>query len=465
MSKLFLTNIDLNGNQLLNSTFQKAATAPTVPTPVSGQMYYNTTDNFLYVYNGTTWDKVLESGSVVNADIASGANIDTAKLSARTISGKNLGSNLDTLTFDVALGSGTYNGSAPVTVTPRASSTSQTGIVQLTDSTSSTSITTAATPNSVKTAFDLANGALQRSTGGTMAGAINMGSTTGADGFNITGLKTPANALDAATKGYVDATRSGLDVKDSVRVATTANITLSSTQTIDTVAVIAGDRVLVKNQTNNTENGIWVVAAGAWARAADASQGTLSSGAFTFVESGSAAQADSGWVMTTDGTITIGTSPIAWSQFSGAGQIDAGAGLTKTGNTIDVVTADVSRIVVNPNSIDLATVTIADTTPNQGNTAITGVTKDSYGRVTGVATSTRKATPQNPLLTVNSGSAVWTITHTLNTQDVIVQLREVATNETVEAEVVMTNSTTVTVTIASTAANIPLNTYRAVIIA
>ena len=63
MSKLFLTNIDLNGNQLLNSTFQKAATAPTVPTPVSGQIYFNTTDSFLYVYNGTTWDKVLESGS------------------------------------------------------------------------------------------------------------------------------------------------------------------------------------------------------------------------------------------------------------------------------------------------------------------------------------------------------------------------------------------------------------------
>jgi hypothetical protein len=292
-----------------------------------------------------------------------------------------------------------------------------------------------------------------------------MGSTTGSDGFNITGLKTPANALDAATKGYVDATKSGLDVKDSVRVATTANITLSSTQTIDGVAVIAGDRVLVKNQTNNTENGIWVVAASAWARSSDADTGTkLTGGSFTFVEEGTNQQ-DSGWVMTTNGTITIGTSAIVWSQFSGAGQIDAGAGLTKNGNTLDVGTASSARIVVNTDNIDLATVTASNTTPTISTTVITGVTVDSYGRVSGVATSTNKYVVQNSLLTVTSGSATWTVTHSLGTKDVIVQIRQVSNDEVVEADVVQTSTSVTTITIASTAASIAADTYRVVVLA
>jgi len=191
----------------------------------------------------------------------------------------------------------------------------------------------------------------------------------------ITNLATPTADTDAATKGYVDAARSGLDVKDSVRVATTANITLSGTQTIDGVSVVAGNRVLVKNQTTGAQNGIYVVAAGAWTRATDAdSNAEVTGGMFTFVEEGTS-QADSGWVLTTDSPITVGTTSLAFAQFSGAGQITAGNGLSKTGNTLDVGTASSARIVVNADNIDLATTGVTASTYRS-------VTVDSYGRVT-----------------------------------------------------------------------------------
>jgi hypothetical protein len=169
----------------------------------------------------------------------------------------------------------------------------------------------------------------------------------------LTNVATPTDANDAANKAYVDAARSGLDVKASVRAATTANITLSGEQTIDGVSVAAGDRVLVKNQSTGSENGIYVCAAGAWARATDADvDAEVTPGLFTFVEEGTVA-ADSGWVLTTNGAITVGTTSLAFAQFSGTGQVTAGDGLTKSGSTLNVVgTAD--RITANADSIDIA---------------------------------------------------------------------------------------------------------------
>lgn len=150
------------------------------------------------------------------------------------------------------------------------------------------------------------------------------------------GTNTTQIATTAFVTSAVDAARTGLDVKSSVRAATTANITLSNTQTVDGVALAVGDRVLVKDQATATENGIYIVAGGAWTRATDFDTTTeVTAGAFTFVESGTA-NADSGWVVSTDGAITVGTTAIAFAQFSGAGQITAGNGLTKTGNTLNV---------------------------------------------------------------------------------------------------------------------------------
>lgn len=217
----------------------------------------------------------------------------------------------------------------------------------------------------------------------------------------ITNLATPTSDSDAATKAYVDASRSGLDVKASCRVATTANITLSGTQTIDGISVIAGDRVLVKNQSTASQNGIYVVAAGSWSRATDAdADAEVTSGLFTFIEEGTA-NADSGWVLTTDGSITVGSSSLAFSQFSGAGQITAGAGLTKTSNTLDVVgTAD--RITVNSDSVDIASTYVGQATITTLGTIGTGVWN---GSTIGVAYGGTGATTLTGILKGNGTSA------------------------------------------------------------
>ena len=201
----------------------------------------------------------------------------------------------------------------------------------------------------------------------------------------ITGVADPVSDQDAVNKRYADALVTGLDVKDSVRVATTANITLSGTQTIDGVSVVADDRVLVKNQTDASENGIYVCAAGAWSRADDADNtpsGEVTSGMFTFVEEGSA-NADAGFVLQTANPITLDTTDLSFVQFSGAGQIDAGAGLTKTANQLNVGTANAARIVVNANDIDLATIGTAGT--------YNGLTIDAYGRATAFTSPTTLA--------------------------------------------------------------------------
>ena len=203
------------------------------------------------------------------------------------------------------------------------------------------------------------------------------------NGNRLTGLADPIGDQDAATKAYVDATAVGLDVKDSARVATTEDITLSGVQTIDGVGVLAGDRVLVKNQTDKTENGVYdVVSGGAWTRSEDAVQDELTSGSFVFIEEGSV-NGSAGFVVSTANPITIGSDDIEFSQFSGAGQITAGSGMTKSGNTLDVNTASSDRIVINANNIDLATHGTAGT--------YNGLTVDAYGRATSFSTPTTLA--------------------------------------------------------------------------
>ena len=188
----------------------------------------------------------------------------------------------------------------------------------------------------------------------------NGSGTVNVSNARITNLADPTGAQDAATKAYVDANRTGLDVKASVRVATTANITLTNTQTVDGIALAVGNRVLVKNQTTGADNGIYVVATTAWIRAEDCDNTPgieVSSGMFTFVEEGTA-NADSGWVLTTDGTITVGTTALSFVQFSGAGQITAGDGLAKTGNTLSVNVAN--GIEISGDNVQLASTVAGD---------------------------------------------------------------------------------------------------------
>lgn len=196
----------------------------------------------------------------------------------------------------------------------------------------------------------------------------------------LTGLADPVAAQDAATKNYVDMTVQGLDPKQSVKAASVANVAaLSGTATIDGVALVAGDRVLLKDQTAPAQNGIYVVAAGAWLRAQDASEWAELPGAYLFVEQGTV-NAEMGFLCTSNAGGTLGTTAITFVQFNGAGQVTAGAGLAKNGNSLDIATASSARIVVNADSIDLAAVGTA------GNYKV--VTVDAYGRVTGGANPT-----------------------------------------------------------------------------
>ena len=154
------------------------------------------------------------------------------------------------------------------------------------------------------------------------------------------------SALSLVTKGYVDAVKQALDIKDSVHVASTANVSLTAGSSgleagdaIDGVTLVAGDRVLLKDQTDASENGIYVAVAsgGTPARSTDAdASADVTSGMFVWVEEGTS-NGDQGYVLTTNNVITLNTTDLTFTQFSGAGQITAGNGMTKSGNTINVV--------------------------------------------------------------------------------------------------------------------------------
>jgi hypothetical protein len=165
------------------------------------------------------------------------------------------------------------------------------------------------------------------------------------------GDSTTQIASTAFVQTAVQNASAGLDAKASVQVATTANITLSGTQTIDGIAVVVGDRVLVKDQSTQSANGIYTVASGAWARATDMDSWIEVPAAYTFVERGTV-NADTGWVCTSDPGGVIGTNNIVWAQFSGGGSITAGTGMTKTANTLDVI-GTAGRIIANADSIDI----------------------------------------------------------------------------------------------------------------
>jgi hypothetical protein len=182
---------------------------------------------------------------------------------------------------------------------------------------------------------------------------INGDITFGGSGYTVTNLSAPSNASDAVRKSDLDNVASGLNIKSPVKVATNANITLSGNQTIDGISVTSGNRVLVKDQNTQSQNGIWVVGT-PWTRATDANQWTSPvaqaiKGAYTLVEQGT--EANNGFIFNGAATGTIDSTVITFVKFTTTTSIDAGNGLTKNGNTIFIDTGDVSNAMLEHSTI------------------------------------------------------------------------------------------------------------------
>lgn len=426
MATKFVTNLDLVQNQILNGRFESVASDPSVDN-FEGRLIYNTTEDTIKVYSGSAWRKMIHGIS-------------------------SAGSASEALTISESNGA--------VTITPNLATSSDDGVMSAADKLKLDNATDAATASRLV--------------------------IRDADGQAKFG--TPTHDSHAATKGYVDAARSGLDVKASVRAATTASVNLATDlaagQLIDGVTLAEFDRVLVKNQTGGAaaDNGIYVVpASGAASRAADAdSSAEVTTGMFTFVSEGST-NADSGWVLTTNDTIVLGTTNLAFAQFSGAGQITAGAGLTKTGNTIDVIgTSD--RITVNADSVDIASTYVGQTSITTLGTITTGTWNGTDVAVAdgGTGSSTESGARQNLAAGGTQGSGVstpvlarivnksignnsatsFTIEHGFATRDVIVQVYDAATYDTVICDVVRTDTNNVTCSFSVAPAS---NAYKVVI--
>jgi hypothetical protein len=271
-------------------------------------------------------------------------------------------------------------------------------------------------------------------------------------------------STDAVTLQQLNNAIAGLAWKDSVRAATTTNGTLATAfangQTIDGVALVTGDRILLKSQTTQSENGIYVVqASGAPVRSTDANTGSALKQATVFVEEGTTLH-DTSWTCTNDGTITLGSSNLTFSQW-GAGQTySAGNGLQLSTNTFSVL--------ANGTSIDVSGsgVKIADAAGGAGLTVASGVL--AVGAGTGISVTADAVAIDTSLVarkyTANVGNGSLTsiaVTHNLGTQDVVVSVQEVSTHAGVIVDWVATDTNTVTLTFAVAPAS---NAYRCTVI-
>jgi hypothetical protein len=338
----FLNNIDLNKNQTLNRVAQNLASAPS--SPVKGQEYFDTTNNALYIWNGTAW---------IPTDATKATSIPNSALATNPL-----------------------------------------------DRANHTGTQTASTISNFDT--QVRTSRLDQMAAPTAAVAMNS--------QKITGLATPTQAGDAAeyswVQSQVQAASAGIDSKPSCRAIATSNITLSGTQTIDGISVIAGNRVLVVGQSTATQNGSYIVAAGAWSRTTD----DITPQAFWFIEEGTT-YGGSQWKTSTTGTITLGSTALSIVQFGGGSSYTNGNGLNLTGNTFSVKQS--TGIVVDTNGVSVdATVVCKKFSQNVGDGSATSIV----------------------------------ITHNLNTQDITVAVREVSTQAGVLVDWAATTVNTCTLT-------------------
>ena len=393
MARKFLVSIDLNKNELQNGVIQNLATAPA--SPAAGQIYYDTVDNELYFYNGSSWESTQANSQVTYGSLSGRpAAGEAGRLYYATDNYllyfddgttwtqiDNFGSITAQTSYGLTSGNGSSTNFARADHTHGTPSLTSVTPTNVTATSAAVGTGTAPAREDHTHGFTPANFAL--SAFGVPTADVSL------NGYKITNLGTPSADTDAANKGYVDSVAQGLDTKASVIAATTTDGTFATAfangQVIDGVTLATGNRILIKNQTDQTTNGIYVVAAsGAPSRSTDMDAGSEFPSAYVFVEQGTT-NADTGWVCTNNSPVTLGSTNIVWAQFSGAGTYLAGDGLTLTGNTFAVGAGTGITVAADTVAIDSAVV----------------VSKYAVSIGNGSATS-------------------YTVTHNLNTRDVTV---------------------------------------------
>ena len=382
-----------------------------------------------YVYgNGTS--PMTASATVPTSDLS--GTISNAQLanSAITINGSSvsLGGSVtvtatatNALTIGTGLSGTSYNGSAPVTIAIDSTVATLTGSQTLTNKTIS---------GASNTLTNIANASLTNSslTVGTTSIALGATSLTLGGLTSVTVTQDPVSALQLATKQYVDAVAEGLHVHAACAAATTgtlasitggtvtynngtagvgATLTLSvALTTLDGYTLLNGDRVLVKNEATQANNGIYTWATGGTVltRATDFDTAAeMASGDFTFITNGTL-YANTGWVQT-DPVTVVGTSPVTWIQFSGAGAYTAGTGLTLTGTQFSITnTAVIAASYGSATQVGTFTVNAQGQLTAAGNTTVTPAVGSITGLGTGVATALAVNTGSSGAFVVNGGA-------------------------------------------------------------
>jgi hypothetical protein len=476
MSRKFLVSIDLNKNELQNAVIQNLATAPS--TPLAGQVYYNTVDNQLYIYNGTRWEvagNAVQSGLLSSRPAAGSVDAGTIYYATdnylfyysdgSTWQQTNAFGNVVTETsYGQASGNGTATNYARA------------------DHTHGTPALGTSTPSAIANDNPSAGSATVPSKEDHVHAFIPAEDLSMA-GFKLTNVATPTVSTDAANKQYVDDVAQGLNIHAASWAGTTANLnatynngtsgvgaTLTNAGTqaafqTDGITPSLNDRILVKNQTTASQNGIYTlttVGSGStnWVltRATDFDTPTeIAGGDFTFVDNGTTL-ANTGWV-NVDEVTTVGTDPINFLQFSGAGTYTASNGVLLTGSNFTFAprTGYGLQTGASGAEIKLATTSGLNLSSDLAVGAGNGITV-----LTNTVAINSAVVVSKYAASVGDGSATsYTVTHNLGTRDVIVTVYD---NSSPYAEVItdVAHTTTNTVTIAFSVAPTS-NQYRVVV--
>jgi len=456
MARKFLVSIDLNKNELQNAVIQNLGTAPS--TPLAGQIYFNTTDNQLYIYNGTRFE--VAGNAIISGLLAS-------RPAAATVDAGTIYYATDTYLFYYSDGSAWSQTNQFGTITAQTSYGASSGNGTATDyarsdHTHGTPALGTATPSNIANATGSAGTATTPSKEDHTHAFIPTADISFA-GFKITSVGTPSADTDAANKGYVDSVAQGLDTKASVVAATTTDGTLATAfadgQVVDGVTLATGNRILIKNQTDATANGIYVVAAsGAPARSADMNDGAEFPSAYVFVEQGTV-NADTGWTCTNNSPVTLGVTNITWTQFSGAGTYTANNGVVLNGSVFSFAPQSGKGLETGASgaAIKLATTSGLNVTSDLAVGAGNGITV-----LTNTVAIDSSVVVSKYATNVGDGTATsYTITHNLGTRDVIVSVYEGSGSY---AEVIcdVNHATTNTITLLFSVAP-TLDQYRVVV--